>query len=90
MDLFDLIQRGEEDVEELGVEVFPSMFGHEFDSVVEGEGWLVDSLCSQGVEGVGDRGESSFHGDRVRLSTCADIRCHPIVHGESRRSMPRL
>ena len=51
MDLLDLIQRGEEDVEELGVEVLPSMFGHEFDGVIEGEGGLVDPLCGEGIEG---------------------------------------
>ena len=41
------------------------MFGHEFDGVIEGEGRFVDSLCGQGVEGIGDRGDSSFHRDRV-------------------------
>src|SRR6185295_6566170 len=45
MDLLDVTQRGEEDVEELRVEVFPTMFGHEVDGMIEGEGGLVDPLC---------------------------------------------
>ena len=90
MDLFNLVQRGEEDVEEFGVEVFAPMFGHEFNGVIEGEGRLIDPLSGEGIEGVGNRGDSSFYRDRIRLSTCGDIRCHPNVHGGSRRSMPQL
>jgi hypothetical protein len=64
MDVLDVVQRGKEDVEEFGVEVFPPMFGHEIDGVIEAEGRFVDPLCGEGVEGIGDRGDSSFHGNR--------------------------
>src|SRR5207237_10574432 len=54
MDLLDVLQRGKEDVEELGVEVLPSMFGHKIDGVIEGEGGLVNPSCGEGIEGIGD------------------------------------
>ena len=67
MDVFDHVQRGKEGVEELGVEVFPPMFGHELDGLIEGEGRLIDPLCGQGIEGVGNRSDSSFDRDRIAL-----------------------
>jgi hypothetical protein len=47
--------------------VFPPMFGHEIDGVIEGEGGLVDALCGEGIEGIGNRGDPSFHGNRFTL-----------------------
>ena len=67
MDVLDVVQRGEEDVEEFGIEVFPTMFGHEIDGVIEGEGGLVDPLCGEGIEGIGDRGDPSFDRNRFAL-----------------------
>src|SRR5262245_20897999 len=64
MNLLDVIQGCKEDIEQLRIEVFPTMFGHEFDSVIEAEGRFVDSLCGESVEGIGDRGDPSFHGNR--------------------------
>lgn len=60
MDAFDVVQRAQENIEEFGVEMFPTMFAHEIDGVLEGEGRLVDPLCGEGIEGIGDRGDSSF------------------------------
>lgn len=67
MDELDVVKRGEEDVEEFRVEVFPPMFGHEIDGVIEREGRFVDSLCGQRIEGVGDRGDPPFNGNRFTL-----------------------
>jgi len=64
VDARDIVHRGEEDVEELGIEVFATMFGHEVDGVIKGERRFVDPLCGEGIEGIGDRGDPSFYGDR--------------------------
>ena len=64
MNLLDVAERGKEDVEKLRVEMLPTMFGHEFDRVVEAEGRFVNPLCGQGIEGVGNRSDPSFHGNR--------------------------
>ena len=64
VDARNIVHRGKEDVEELGIEVFAPVFGHEVDGVIEGERRLVDPLCGERIEGIGDRGNPSFHGDR--------------------------
>ena len=44
--------------------MFPPMFGHEINCVIEAEGRLVDPLCGESIEGIGDCGDPSFHGNR--------------------------
>src|SRR6267143_472094 len=86
IDLLDVVQRGEEDVEELWVEVFPPMFGHEIDGVIEGEGGLVDPLCGEGIKGIGDRGDPSFQGNRFALQLARiSVAIPPLMVGPGDR-----
>ena len=54
--------------------MFAPMFGHEFNGVIEGEGRLIDPLGGEGIEGIGNRGDSSFYRDRLPFS----LRGYPL------------
>jgi hypothetical protein len=54
MDAFDLAERGEKDIEKLGIEMFAAMLAHQIDGMIEIECRFVDPGSGEGVERVRD------------------------------------